>query len=609
MNTETSTSKRKWPVRRTIWISVIIILITAATLIYSYLNRLLSDALLKSFNSTLVADVYELKFENLIVDVFEGSIQVYNVDLHLRERPRHDYPYINSSFRLTTENLTLKKVEIFTLLKSKKLHVERISITKPEIELTLTGKRNIMLPFKDSTTVQNQTTQKKESLSAFNLNEFELIDADFHIINDGKQREFKVNDFSISLTDLEVEQYLGKYQASFDRVALSIAEVSWDLQKGALQHVGFKDFKIGVDSLTVQLTLDTVIYRFRDFSTGLKDLNIRTADSLFHMEMKSFDLSYKEKNIKLANVNFSPNVGHDVLQKKFKFQHTEFSGSVSRLELNNVNFDSLIYSQKVFVDTLQLAGVKATLFKDKTKPMDTTKRPPYTAQRIGALPLPLEIKYIKATDVHLENTERKPDSTYATIHITRGNLVMTNVTNQSVMDELVISADAYINDVAHFKAKLGFSYRKPQFTFDCAVSKFNLPDLNPLIMAYTPAKFIAGVADEISFSGVAAETAATGKMKFLYHDLEIDLKLREQAKWKSSIITFAANSVLNESNPETENAPQRIVQFNIKRDMAKGFLNVLIKSLLNGLKETMIMSKENRKEYKAAKKKSQKDNR
>ncbi len=608
MNTDTNTPKRKWPVRRTIWISIIIILLGAATILYTYLNRLLSDALMKSFSSTVVADVYELKFENLMVDIFEGSIEVYNVELHPREKPLHDYPYINSSFRLTTENLILKKVEIFTLLKSKKLYVERISITKPKITVTLTGKRNIMLPFKDSVAVQNQTTEEKESLNSFTLNDFELIDADFHVINEGKQREFKVKDFNISLSGLEVEQDLGKYRTSFDQVALSIGEVSWDLQKGVFQHISFKDFKVGVDSLAVQLTLDTAIYRFHDFKTGMRDLDIQTSDSLFHIEMKSFDLSYKDKTIRLANAGFSPNVSHDVLQQKFKFQHTEFAVSVGQLELKQVNFDSLMYGKKIFIDTIQLAGVKASLFKDKTKPMDTTKRPPYTGQRIRAIPLPLVINYVNATDVHLENTERKPDSTYATIHITKGNLLLTNVTNQSIADQLVINADAYINDVAHFKAKLAFSYSKPEYTFDCTVSKFNLSDLNPLIMAYTPAKITTGIADEISFSGHATETTATGTMKFLYHNLEIDLKLREQAKWKSSIITFAANSILHENHPESEKVPPRIVRFHVKRDMTKGFLNVLIKSLLNGLKETMIMSKENRKEYKAAKKKLQKDN-
>ena len=98
-------------------------------------------------------------------------------------------------------------------------------------------------------------------------------------------------------------------------------------------------------------------------------------------------------------------------------------------------------------------------------------------------------------------------------------------------------------------------------------------------------------------------------MKFLYHDLEIDLALKDQAKWKSSVLSFAANTYLNSSNPGSSSVPPRIVKFQVDRDMNKGFVNILIKSVLNGLKETMIMSKENKKEYKKEKKEMKKKNR
>ena len=584
-------------------ISIIITLLTTVTVVYNYFNHIASEALLKSFNSTLVADVYELKFENLKVDIFEGSIRVFNVDLLPREKPLHDYPYINSSFRLTTENLMLEKVEILTLLKTNDLHVEKISITKPEITLMLTGQRYIMLPFKDSTVIQNQPAEKEESLGSLKLSEFQLIDADFHVINDGKQREYKVNDFDFSLYNLGVEQTPGKNKVSFDHVTLSIADVSWDLEKGVVQHVGFKDFKVGVDSLAIQLTLDTVTYRFNDFRTGMRDLDIQTSDSLFDIKMKSFNLSYLDKTIKLEKVSLTPNVSHAVLQWKHKFQHTEFSGSIALLELKQVNFDSLLYVRKLFIDEINLDSVKASLFRDKLKPMDSARRPVYLGQTVSTIKMPILIKEVTVTNVHLENTERKPDSTNATVNITNGKVKLKNITNLSDAEGLVMEADAYINGKALFTAALTFSYKKPQFTFKGEVSKFNLPDLNPLILAYTPAKINAGIADEISFSGRAEETTATGSMKFLYHDLEVDLELHKQAKWKSSVLAFAANTVLNKNNPVSGDAPPRIVQFHIDRDMTKGFVNVLIKSLLNGLKETMIMSKENRKANKELRKK------
>jgi hypothetical protein len=159
-----------------------------------------------------------------------------------------------------------------------------------------------------------------------------------------------------------------------------------------------------------------------------------------------------------------------------------------------------------------------------------------------------------------------------------------------------VKADAWLEDKAHFKAGLSFHYAKPRFDFEGSLEKFDLTDLSPLIQAYTPAKITMGIADEISFSGTADHTSATGSMKFLYHDMEIDLELQNK-KWASSVIAFAANTVLDSSNPPSSDKPPKEVKFKIKRDMNKGFVNVVIKSLLNGLKETMIMSKENRKKY------------
>ena len=224
---------------RTIFISVTLILIIGGILLYNNFNQLLSAALLNSFNASVASDVYELKYENLRVNLFEGSIRVVNVSIRPREKPLHDYPYINSSFRLKTETLMLENVEIFTLLKLNKLNLKRILISKPEVELILTGANPILLPFQDSTTVVSADTVKnKKSLGSFMLNEFQLIDASFHVNNGGKQREFKIKNFNISLYDLMVDKRPGEYLTSFKRVAVSVGELSGHLQKGPFRHVG-----------------------------------------------------------------------------------------------------------------------------------------------------------------------------------------------------------------------------------------------------------------------------------------------------------------------------------------------------------------------------------
>jgi hypothetical protein len=59
------------------------------------------------------------------------------------------------------------------------------------------------------------------------------------------------------------------------------------------------------------------------------------------------------------------------------------------------------------------------------------------------------------------------------------------------------------------------------------------------LQSYTPGKIETGILDEMTFSGTVYQSSASGTMKFLYHDLEVNLALQDKAKWKSSVIAFA----------------------------------------------------------------------
>lgn len=605
MNADSNVQKKKWSLKRIILISIPLLLIVAGSLFYLNFNKLLSVALNKVFESSLVSEVYELKFENLRVNPIEGSISVYDVTLQPREKPLNSYSYINSSFILKTEGLILKSVDIMLLLKSNKLDLDRISISKPAIDLVLNSNNPIFFPFKDSTIVSPEG--KRKTLDSYLLDEFQLIDATFHVTNTAKKREFRIQNFSISLQQLLLDQNPGEDLFFFRHIDLSLGKFSGSLTEGPIQEVSFSDFKIKIDSVDIQKNLDTLIYKFQDFTAGMDTLDILTEDSLYHFTMNSFNLSYQDQSIKFRKLSFKPNVKESVIQKKYKYQHTQFSGSVGSVDILNLNFDSLIYRNKIFIDEIVLDSVSAAIYKDKRKPMDMNHFPEYLGQSIGKIKSPILIKQVKATNVTLTNEELKPDGTSAKVLIARVTAELKNITNLAPNEELTLHATAYLADKVHVKLGVSFSYFKPEFTFTGEMSRFNLTGLNPIIQAYTPAKFTNGTADEIKFSGIARRTSSSGTLKFLYHDLKVDLELHDQAKWKNSVITFGANTALHSNNPVSPTAPGREVMFHAERDMNKGFVNLIIKSILNGMKETMVMSKENRHDFNKAKKEAKRE--
>jgi hypothetical protein len=601
----------KHPVRKTIlWIVgvLLIILSVGATFLYFNFNKLLSEALRKNFNNNLISDVYELTFDNLSVNFLSGNISVHNVNLQPREKPLKSYPYINSSFHLKAGKILLGNVQIKNLLKDNILRLDKIELEEPGIDFIIADVIPIFFPFNDTTSVADKEPEKKKkSIEKYFLKEFSLINASFQVSNSAKQRAFNIQQININMKDLLLDQQPGRDIFSYKKIDLSIGKSAGEMKKASLKHISFKDYKLTIDSLEIQRTKDTLIYHFADFATGINDLDIQTEDSVFHLAVKSFALSYRGKSIKAEGLIFKPNISDAAIQARYHFQHAQFSGTLGNVQMIGVDFDSLIYSRKLLIDQIKLDKVSASIFKDKTKPLDTKRFPVYLGQTIREISMPMRIKQVKASNVSLVSKERKPDGSYGIANIHRGTAEIKHITNLSSGEMLNLKADAYLENKAHFYLNLQFSYTEPQFSFDARVDKVNLPELNTLLQSFTPAKINKGTLDEITFSGKAYRTNASGTMKFLYHDLDIDLALKEQPKWKSTVLAFAANAVLPEANPVSANMPVKVVQFNVERDMNKGFINIILKSLFAGLKETMVLTKGNRKEYQQEKKEAKKE--
>lgn len=585
---------------------LLLLILIAGFFLYTNLNRLLSEALHNSFNNNAMSDVYELKFENLSVNLFDKNIKVYNVVMQPLTKPLKSYPYINSSFKMTTKKLALENVNITDLLRAGTLKLERILIDQPEIEANINGDVPIFFPLND-TTIQIDKTEKKKAIVAFSLLEFKLINASIRTVNTAANREFNLKKLTISLDNLFVDQHSGMDILSYKDVELSIENLEGSMKKEALRHFTIKNFELKIDSLHIQKTIDTLIYHFRDFNTNLGALDIETADSIFHLALEDFQVSYKNKTIQMNNVLFKPNISQAAMQKKHSYQNTQFSGTVGTLKITDIDFDSILYKRKILIDKITIDRVKAEIFKDKTKPLDKNRFPEYLAQQIKSIPIPLLVKQVNVTNASLLNTEKKVDSTYAKVNLNRVSVVVKNITTLPTNKKLTLSGTAFLANKVPFNLNLGFDYLKPEFSIDVTFKKFNMPDLNPVVKAYTPATIFTGTCDGITISGTAFKTYSTGTMKFLYHDLNVDLALKKKSQWLNNTLSFVANSVVANANPAAANLPTREVNFHVDRDMNKGFINIVIKSALNGLKETMVMNKENKKAYKEAKKKMKKE--
>ena len=592
---------KKWSFRFRIILIVLVILIGSISFFtYQNLNNLIAEAIHKSYNKHAMSDVYELSFGKLSVNLFSGNIRLSDLRIQPVANPVKKYPYINSSFALKGGKLKLLKVNILDLLTQSKLQLEDIEISNPDIYVSINSEHPVMLPFSDSMAVDTtKSVNKKQFVTSFLLQNFILRGVKIEVIDSFKRSHYQMNDLNVSLKALFLDEKFGISKINSSHINIDFAGFSTTSDTIGLKMVKVNAFSLNIDFAAFTRTIDTFHFSFDDFRSEIIGWETHTKDSLYHAGADTIRLNYKEKSLKIKNVYFQPNIEMKAVAATFPFQKEIFSIAADQIEMNQVNFDSLIFKQHLLVDLINIDSADVTIFKNKTKPLNLKRFPEYFGQQLSAITIPITVKEVNTGNASLVYTEIKEDGNQATVRINDLNGKLSNITNLLPESEFEIQADATIENAAKVHLHMTFDYDQPEFEYEATVKSFDLGDLNTMIQAFSPAKIKSGKVDAITFDGKATRTKASGKMTFLYHDLVVEMQLKEQAKWKNSVISFAANTVLPSNNPAKPEEPHKTVVFQIDRDMNKGFMNVIMKSLFGGLKETVLPNKINQQAHKA----------
>jgi hypothetical protein len=126
-------------------------------------------------------------------------------------------------------------------------------------------------------------------------------------------------------------------------------------------------------------------------------------------------------------------------------------------------------------------------------------------------------------------------------------------------------------------------------------------EINPMVSRLLPVRILEGEATktEIKFMHLNQDYSS-GEMKLFYKDVKIMLSATKpgwQENWKNSLMSFAANNILDfKSNPNYNgNFRTGIIWF--ERDKRKGFINFLWKSSLSGIKSSFGLNSKQQKNW------------
>jgi len=564
------------------------------------LNRIVTENIISIYNQSQLNEYYSLEFKKLKINIIDRKIKILHVSFKPRKDIKPQFFKDNGSMSIHIAEITLNNTDILKIVSDNIINVDELLINESDIELF-----NISSHFKPFSFIKPKV--KNDSLQLeISLGEIQINDARLKYITDSTNpngTSFK--NFNFNIENFNFKKDLSSVMMSLSSMKTSLEEAVYNNKKGI--NIDLERLSVEINNFSITNSIEKFNYNYKSFLIKLQKPSFTTKDKLYSVTSESITIDELSRTLSMDNIKIIPLLSKKDFVNKYKYQKIRPEISLNKVRLVNINYRNLFDYSDFIADSLVISGGDINLYKDKQKPFNKNNFPNYLARQIFSIKLPIKIDVVEASDIDIYFSAKQPNNLISKIEIQIDDAKLNNVQNIKPNQQLGLNAVGKIHNSVPFDIQLQFDYSKDVFSFKGNVYKSDLSTLQKPIRSFIPVEIKSGILKSMKFSGHTSRTTSKGNMIFLYNDLNIEIQNNNKAKKKgfqNLLLSTAANTIMLSNNPVHADAPPRKVKFEVARDMNKGFINILIKSLLSGMKESLLPSKENRKQYKEVKKHS-----
>jgi len=530
-----------------------IVLVIIIILVFS-LNTILSSVVSNVVNTQLEEinkkEEVTVSIENIKLNVFAGNLHLRNVsitpDSLFFENFKEGKTGKASTSEFEMSDLTIKGFGIYKLLAKNEISANTIIAKGLKLNLYKS----------DEHKSHKSTTQKSKKIDSIFIKGIEKIDF----------KSILFDDFEFNLMDVKSADTLFAYSEK----ECEIIGVKLDA------HAEVDDyFVVNKDNLRV----------------NFKEQEILTADGNNSIVLKNIKYDYKTSSLLILNFSMQPTIDKEKLAATYQYNSEVYQAETESIQLKGFHLDSILRTGIIKIDTVLVTSPIIGIYKDQTKPFNLNKRPKFLNQKLKAMKQPLNINEVIVKDAMFSYWEKHPDfKELMTVDISDLNVQISNIT--SIKDslnngkELVIKVNGKLCNSASVNLDIMMDYGswKDSYSISGNIEEAPFTDFNPAIYPAAGVKFSGGTLNSIEFKVSGTPSGSQGRMKMFYKDLEADLSNADKDKKGMS---WVANTVLITSNP-TKKGKFRIAEIEFERVPYKGFGNLLWKSVMSGMMNTLL---------------------
>ncbi len=349
--------------------------------------------------------------------------------------------------------------------------------------------------------------------------------------------------------------------------------------------------------------LDTVSAALiRKFEFRADEIVTISPDSLYTNSVKKIDYSSENGFLSVDRVTVHPNYSDAAFTARHTYQSDRFDVEGRNITLHDFDAPAFLASRNLASSCIEIEKMNLDVFRDKRKPFNHKIKPVFQDMILNYKGvLDIDSILLKNGDItYREHAEEANNLGYISFNgLQAGIYKITN--NQALKPEkpvFQLKGEARLMGKGKMTILLKAGLFDPSGTFHLSgsLAAMDAEALNPMLENSAFIHVNSGRIDAMNFSLSANNIKSTGTMTLLYHGLEIAMvnkKTDETTAFKERFMSFIANRKLLNSNPlPKDDTREGIIGFD--RDPERFLFNYAFKSILSGMKTSLIKSSENK---------------
>lgn len=524
-----------------VFISLILILLLVQVSVNFYINKRLANDL-KEQVSEATHGQYTLNIEAAGLSFLNRSIAFDNIEFI----PADCKECHIARYKVTAKSISVDGIDVWNYIKHKSISASSLNFEDLSINI-YQAKRLI---------TKKDTVAKRLSLyKILSKNLTELTVRNINVTNT-KLRIFKADNDSVEVmlsddNDISIEKFL---------------------------------FNSRVDSMGRLFLADKISMSMKTFSYSLPT-------GLYTIKGKNMVASYSDSLLTIDSLELLPNFSKKTFSKAAGKQVSRVKLNLSGITFSNMDLDLFIEHNWFISKKLEIETMGLNVYRDLNAEFKP-KRQPSMQQILRSIPFVVKIDTVKINNsnivyAHLAKEKEQPGK--ITFNHLKG--LITGLENDTASftnnSHMVMRLNASFMNKAHISAKYVFPLNTATEVFDCSgkLTNMSMTDLNNMLENTISVSIKSGMIDTMSFAFHANDQRSKGTMKFLYHDLKVELLNKDDKKQnlKKKIMSYLANEfVINDQNPK-KGQPPTITDIGYERYPYKFLFYYTWKTLQSGI--------------------------